>query len=83
MTSRVKRAKYKAARGPYATTPSSHHRQVYSPGREGRWGREGRLHSQVEYGNVQLQGAARVYLQRRKTVPPRIVIPWTTRGEGA
>jgi len=77
MTSRVKRAKYKAARGPYAATAS---RQVYSPGGGGEGG-GGRL--QAEYGNVQLQGAARVYLQHRKTVPPRIVIPWTTRGEGA
>lgn len=62
MTSRVKRAKYKAARGPYGTELG-----VFAGEGSGRTG-------QVQYGNVQLQNATRVYLQYRKTVPSCIVI---------
>jgi len=46
MTSRVKRAKYKAARGPYAATAS---RQVYSPGGGGEGGGGGFRRSMVMY----------------------------------
>lgn len=64
MTSRVKRAKYKAARGPYGTGARYICRKKEGAGGAVR----------LEYGNVQLQDATRVYLQCRKTVPRCIVI---------